>query len=863
MDRRLRAVLHLSVVLATALLAVVALPPGIAAPGPGPTPLPSPTAPGSAELPAALLAGPSIRMGFNTAIAQAVPTPAPATGTVTTVLTLWPSSSSFYLTPGPGTPALTTAEVANQYGLSPAQYTALESYFLSRGISVVHAWPDRLFLTIAGPATAVGPAFGTTEMAGVYQGRPVVFASSVPSLPSPFREEVAAASGLTSDLSHFTLPFVSLPNPTQPLATSAGPLQGRTTSTVVPTAVHAMYGFDALYNYSGSSHWATGIGIALLLWGDGYAPSDLASFFSSSYPSQFPAPTIRYYPVDGAPTPSAAAFNDPSTGPQELTLDIEWAGSAAPGATLDAVYAPDGPASNAYSPTDQSMEDALFEAVSTVSGVKVLSMSFGTLDGADAAFQAAFSNSFHEATLKGITILAASGDTGGTATKGCRGEVAPQFPSTSPQVVAVGGTAPLLQENAFGSVTGLESEPAWNLSGGGYSLSYPAPSWQLVGTAAPPIRASGMRGGPDVAGPSSQNVFYFHGKVTYGQGTSFSTPMWAGLIAEMDAVRGTPLGFVTPHLYAVGAAQATSARSGLVDITQGGNCLGPAGTGWDTSTGWGSPRALPLFEQIAGTYVAVNLSASPRPVAPGGVLTADVRASNASSGRGLAALTVFVELDALGYSGPCGGVLATANGPTDANGTFSVGVPVPGCYFGTQVSLSVTVSANGYYGSNQTAVPVNLDGLSGVLAALQQYPYNVIGFVLIMVAATAVGLLVSARHKRRLQARRRPPAVPGGAAGGSTTSPPPGGTAARVAGAGSTAPVSAATLRTPTAVPVQSPAVATAPSEGSPATTPGAPVGALPESSSDSMVGTRCLSCDAPLAADAAQCPSCGARVST
>jgi kumamolisin len=782
MDRRLRSLGQLGLVLAAAALAFggVLGSATAASPAPGPAAFPMPEP--ASELPTALLGSPASRLGFNSAIADSTIDAAPAAGNLTTVLTFWPSSPSFYLTPGPGTPALTTAEVAAEYGLSPARYAALESYFVQHGLTILHAWPDRLFLTVTGPAAQMGAAFGTTERSGAYDGRAVVFATSVPSLPAPYQGEVAAASGLTTDLGRFTLPFEALPDPSTPLSTDSTPAQGRTTQTVTPTAIHTIYGLDALYNYSGSSHWATGVGIALLLWGDGYSPNDLSTFYSQDYPSEFPAPELRYFPVDGAPDPSSSALGDPSTGPQELTLDLEWAGSEAPGATLNAVYAPDGPASNGYSPTDQSMEDALNEAVTSVNGVQVLSMSFGTLDGTDTAFQAAFSTAFHEATLKGITILAASGDTGGTANKGCQGDVAPQFPAASPQVVAVGGTAPVLSENALGVVDGLDSEPAWNLSGGGFSSDYSAPAWQLVGSAAAPIRASGMRGMPDVAGPASDNEFYFNGRATFGEGTSFATPMWAGLVAEMDAVRGSSLGFVTPHLYAVGAAEGSSGTPGLVDITQGANCLGPAGPGWDTATGWGTPRALPLFEEIAGTYVVVNLSASPEPVAPGGTLTATIHAFNETSQKGLGALSVYVELDSLSYSGPCGGVLATATGATDANGSFTVGVPVPGCYFGTRVSLAVTVSANGYYGSNQTTVTVNLDGLSGVLAALQQYPYNLIGFAVIMAVATSVGLYASSRHKRRLLSRRPPapppgataPAAPPTAPGPSAPTPSPG-----------------------------------------------------------------------------------------
>ncbi|HEV8050764.1 MAG TPA: S53 family peptidase, partial [Thermoplasmata archaeon] len=561
--------------------------------------LPRPASPGASEIPSPLLAPLAERMGYDASLASGVSVSPPAGGNLTVVLTLWPSSPTFFLPPGPGTPVYTTAEVASEYGLSPTQYGSLESYFVAEGLRITHAWPDRMFLTVEGPASSVGTAFGTSERAGLLGARPVVFPASVPHLPAPFASEVAAVSGLTSSLAPFTLPYETAPNPSVPLSTDSQPAQGQTTTQLTASAAHLIYGMDALYNYSGSAHWATNVGIVLLLWGDGYAPNDVDQFFSTAYPSEFPAPTLRYYPVDGAPAPAQTALQDPSTGPQELTLDIEWAGSAAPGATLDAVYAPDGPVSNNYSPTDPAMEDALNTAVSNVPGAKVISMSFGTVDGADVSFQSAFTTAFHEAQLKGMTLLAASGDNGGTSAKGCQGNVAPQFPATSPDVVSVGGTAPVLSVNALGTVTGLDSEPAWNLSGGGYSTSYAAPSWQLVGSAAAPIQASGMRGEPDVAGPASDNVFFFGGRTAYGEGTSFASPMWAGLIAEMDALRGNSLGFVTPHLYSVGAAERGSGDGGLVAITQGGNCLGSAAAGWDTITGWGSPRALPLFESIA------------------------------------------------------------------------------------------------------------------------------------------------------------------------------------------------------------------------------------------------------------------------
>jgi kumamolisin len=835
---RLAALAVVVVLLAVAVPAVAALPPV------PPAALPTPVAPFTSDLPAPLLAPLADRMGLDPALATGVPDSTVATGNASAVLTLWPSSPSFYLTPGPGTPALSPAEVADEYGLSPSQYANLAEYFVHQGLTITHLWPDRLFLSVEGPVGQVAAAFRTTERSGTYQGAPVEFATTAPSLPAPYASEVAAVSGLSTDLSPFTLPLVEEPTAVSPDASDGLPLQGRTSTTVWPSAVHLIYGMDALYNFSGSSHLATGIGIALLLWGDGYDPNDIRTFFSTDYPSEFPAPTVRYFPVDGAPVPSATALSDPSTGPQELTLDIEWAGSAAPNATLDAVYAPDGPAGNGYSPTDASMIDALNEAVNSISGVDVLSMSFGTNDGADSSFQSAFETAFHQASLEGITVVAASGDNGGTTEANCGGTPAPQFPATSPMVLAVGGTAPVLAEDGLGTVTGLDSEPAWDKSGGGFSTTYAAPSWQLVGSAAAPIKADGMRGVPDVAGPASDNGFYFNGGPDFGEGTSFATPMWAGLIAEMDAVRGHPLGFVTPHLYAVGAQEDGSGDLGLVPITAGNNCLANAGPGWDEVTGWGSPRALPLFESIAGTYVATALSASPAPVAPGGTLSTNVQASNATSGHGLGGLAVYIELDSVNYDGPCGGTLATASGATNATGGFSVGLPIPGCYFGTVVSVSVTVSGDGYYGSNQTNVAVNLDGLSGVLAALQQYPYNVIGFVLIMIAATGAGLFLSARHRRRMQG---PP----------PSNPPPGATAP-----GPLPPAAPLGPSTPGPLPYDSsPVAAPTGSVASTAVRPATVAAAVSGPAGDPArldASPACVDCGTPRPAGAAECPSCG-----
>ena len=69
-------------------------------------------------------------------------------------------------------------------------------------------------------------------------------------------------------------------------------------------------------------------------------------------------------------------------------------------------------------------------------------------------------------------------------------------------------------------------------------------------------------------------------------GTSAVAPLWAGLIARINAARGSPVGFINPLLYANPSA--------LRDVTQGNNGDFAASTGWDACTGLGSPNGAQL-----------------------------------------------------------------------------------------------------------------------------------------------------------------------------------------------------------------------------------------------------------------------------
>jgi len=741
-ERRFTALLAGS--LSVVLLAVYLVPVGSGA-------APSPVAPSTLETFAA-------RAGYSPGLLALLSNPSPATGSTSVVVTFIPSDPALFHAPAAAVAPLTPTEIGDRFGLSPVAYAAAEQYFVDRGLTIQHSGVDRLSLTVEGPVPALDRAFSTSLTGGTYEGRSVRLPTVAPSLPEPLESEVSGVTGLSTGFDQFTLPLTHLASPA-----NAAPAQGAA-DLVTPSIARQIYAASNLYNFSGSPHYATGAGIVLLLWGDGYNPEDLATFFSSDYPSGlFPSVTIHPSPIDGAPAPAPTAVNDPSAAPEELTLDLEWSGSLAPGATLDPVYAPDGPSSDGYSPTDASMADALHYAVTSISGVDAISMSFGTAENTAAGLESAWTTDLAEAAQEKITLLAATGDTGGDThlSPGCSGVPQPAYPASDPGVIAVGGSDPTLARNLVGQVTGIASESAWSGSGGGFSNQYAAPGWQEVGSARAPIEASGFRGMPDLAASAADNFVYYNGGEQTGAGTSFATPLWAGLVTEMDALHGGPLGFLTPRLYYVGASEPNgTVATGLADISSGSNCLGPATAGLDTATGWGSPRALDLYADLTSTFVNLSILATPAPVGPGGTLTVGARLSNASTDAPIAGIPVVVTLTADTTFGPCDGTFGSVAPDTNASGEVSVQIPVPACYLGSHAIASVTVMSNGLFGSNETDVGVNLLGYLGFLGPVSSFPANFAVYVLIMAAAVGVGYVLGRGPPRRRYPVRAPVASP-------------------------------------------------------------------------------------------------------
>ena len=163
------------------------------------------------------------------------------------------------------------------------------------------------------------------------------------------------------------------------------------------------------------------------------------------------------------------------------------------------------------------------------------------------------------------------------------------FPASSSHVLACGGTRLLARGGA------ISGEAVWNdgaangAGGGGVSGCFALPPWQagLNVTRQGRTGKLTMRGVPDVSGNADPETGYtvrVDGTETVLGGTSAVAPLWAGLIARINATRGRAVGFVNPALY--------RAPGALRDIAVGNNGDYDATVGWDACTGLGSPNGM-------------------------------------------------------------------------------------------------------------------------------------------------------------------------------------------------------------------------------------------------------------------------------
>ena len=494
--------------------------------------------------------------------------------------------------PPPGSVLLTREELRERHGADPADVHAVRAELERLGLSVVYADAGSRRIQVEGAVGRLSEVFGTElEHARLPESGEFRYRTGELTLPEPIRAATVAVLGLDTRpqaRAHFKR-HKHKHHAGQASSVSYTPLQ-----------VGAAYGFPTGYDGAGQ-------GIALIELGGGYDQSTLTQYFQSIGVT---APTVTAVPVDGGSNAPTGTADGPDG---EVQLDIEVAGSLAPGAAISVYFTPN---------TNQGFADAVTDAAHATPTPTAISISWGgPEDSWDAASTQALDEACADAVALGATVLAAAGDSG-SSDGSTDGSVQCDFPASSPHVLGCGGTRLLLD-----SAGAISEETVWNdgngsATGGGVSTLYPVPAWQS-GAGVPADAGSGGsgRGVPDVAGnadpASGYQILVDGGSVVLG-GTSAVAPLWAALVARLAQQAGRRLGLLQTVLY--DGVKAGVVQTGFQDVTSGSNGAYAAGPGWDACTGLGTPdgATLPgLF--AAGT--GAGAAAGSDPAAPGAVTT--------------------------------------------------------------------------------------------------------------------------------------------------------------------------------------------------------------------------------------------------
>ena len=457
---------------------------------------------------------------------------------------------------------LSRDEFRENFGADPAELERVAKVLQHYGLRKEASDLAKRTVTFTGTASAVSEALKVELVRYSVPGKPSYRTyEGALHIPAEIADLVQGVVGL--DGSPRVNPYFQFFHPPQhPPHRPFGP--------ITPPQVAQAYSFPPLTSGAGQT-------IGLVEIGGGFLTSDITTFFATL---GIAPPTII----------TASGTNSPGSNDDgEVALDIQVAGSCAPGAKIAVYFASDHSYDSAFSALQTAVHD-------TTNNPTVISVSWGASE--DRLMEMSRTNTENlliDAAAMGITVCVASGDFGASGLAIPDGYAHVDCPAAAPHALACGGTdlAPLVE-------LGPLFETVWNdgvnggATGGGISAAFAVPSYQLglnMPAAANPGAGPG-RGLPDVAGNAARDSAYrivFRGAVAAVWGTSAVAPLWAALIARLNEVLGFQLGFVNPTLYRL---RGTSA---FKDITFGNNDIGNDNGGyaarmsWDCCTGTRHP----------------------------------------------------------------------------------------------------------------------------------------------------------------------------------------------------------------------------------------------------------------------------------
>jgi subtilase family serine protease len=549
---------------------------------------------------------------------------------------------------------LSAEQFAAEFGPTEHDYQALIQYAHENGLAVTGTHPNRVLLDVSGQVSEIENVLHVKVMEYEHPVRGRFYA--------PDREPSLDAAVPVLDISgldNFALPHpMSLKN--IPLSEAKAYVTGSG-----PDGYFIGKDFRAAYA-PGVTLTGSGQVVGLLEF-DGFYAGDVQKNAAAAGLPAVPTQTILLDGFSGAPGDANI----------EVILDIMMASYMAPGLSKVMVY-------EGHTPND------ILNRMATDNLAQQLSSSWGY-----GPINATTEQIFKQYVAQGQSMLQASGDSGAYS----NGVMAP---SDDPSLTVVGGTS-LTTAGAGGP---WQSEKVWSGSGGGVSTVYPIPGYQQGLNMAANRGSTKMRNIPDVALIADIQMFLIqsNGQAVVVGGTSAAAPLWSGFVAlanQQAAGNAKPrIGFLNPMLYTIG--EHNNYVVDLNDITSGGNGGFAAVTGYDLTTGWGSPAGQHLINDLTGSTsepsFSLSTSASALTVTPTSTGSAMVTVKATNGFRGSVGLAV---------SGMPSGVTA-AFSPTAATSTSTSKVTFtanPSAHTGTYPLTVTGVSGNL---SSKTAVALTV-----------------------------------------------------------------------------------------------------------------------------------------------------------
>jgi len=597
---------------------------------------------------------------------------------------------------------LTPQQFAARFGMAQSDIDRVKGWLQQNGFTIDMVMHSRTAIRFSGSVAQVENAFRTEMHYYNVRGEKHMAPGTALSVPAAIAGVVAGVRNLDDfrpRAQHV---------PARPGFTSAS--SGNVFFS--PADIVTTYDIGPLYQAG-----VDGAGQTIAIMGQSFVEVGDIEAFQNAAGLTVQDPTMVYVPGSGADGSAAINQGDEA----ESDLDLEWSGAMAPGANIVFVYTGSDKTFGVYDSAQYAVDNQIGNIISlsySSCETELSPTNLTTLEGI-----------FSQAAAQGQTVMAASGDQGSTA---CSGDtrlsptdqqaITVNYPASSAYVTGVGGTEIAAGDGAgnstyWQSASGSDvissakqyiPEVVWNdddpqfglsASGGGTSTLVARPAWQK---GVPGIPSGNFRLVPDISfysSPGAPGYLYCTSDtsnwqsgqtssctsgfrdnssqlLTVAGGTSFATPIFAGMMALLNENGNyvTGSGEVNASLYSL-ASNGTTYSTVFHDVTQGNNnCTADtttcgsslnkgfsAGTGYDEVTGLGSfdVSAMALAFPANGGSSATLIPTS----------TVVVPANAAPNAGDSDVFTITVASLVAGGAPPTGSVTLQIDGGTQFGGT--------------------------------------------------------------------------------------------------------------------------------------------------------------------------------------------------